>query len=80
MESKQVEVKSHHDMWERPGMNVERFEKTRCVPGDVYRSTFLSRKKRPQRMDYFTWIVPEITFVQTMSIFCSKENCAARRS
>lgn len=60
MASTDFEIKSYPDMWESLGMNVERFEKMRCVLGDVYQTTFLAQENRPQRMDYFNWIVSEI--------------------
>ena len=60
MESSTFEIKSYPDMWESLGMNVERFEKMRCVLGDFFQTTFLSQENRPQRMDYFNWIVSEI--------------------
>jgi hypothetical protein len=60
MDSATFEVKSYPDMWKSLGMNVERFEKMRCVLGDVFQATFLSQENRPKRMDYFNWIVSEI--------------------
>lgn len=54
------EIKSYPAMWTELGMNVERFEKMRCVLGDVYQTTFLAQENRPQRMDYFNWIMSEI--------------------
>ena len=33
MESSTFDIKSYPDMWESLGMNVERFEKMRCVFG-----------------------------------------------
>lgn len=38
MESTKFEVKSYPDMWESLGTNVERFEKMRCVLGDVFQT------------------------------------------
>lgn len=60
MEAGAFEVKSYPDMWEELGMDVERFEKMRCVLGDIYQTTFLSQENRPQKMDYFNWIISEI--------------------
>lgn len=54
------EVKAYPDMWKSLGMNVERFEKMRVMLGDVYAKTFLTQKNRPQRMEYFDWIISEI--------------------
>ncbi|MCX8069743.1 MAG: double-cubane-cluster-containing anaerobic reductase [Thermodesulfovibrionales bacterium] len=54
------EVKSYPDMWESIGVNVQRFEKMRCVLGDIFQTTFLSQENRPKKMDYFNWIVSEI--------------------
>jgi len=38
MSATQFEVKSYPDMWESLGMNEERFEKMRCVLGDVFQA------------------------------------------
>jgi len=54
------EVKSYPEMWKSLGMNVERFEKMRCVLGDVYQKTFLAQENRPKNMDYFDITVAEI--------------------
>ncbi len=54
------EVKSYPEMWKSLGMNVERFEKMRCVLGDVYQKTFLMQENRPKSMDYFDITVAEI--------------------
>jgi hypothetical protein len=37
-------------MWKTLGMNVERFEKMRVMPVDVYSKMYLSQKNRPARM------------------------------
>jgi len=60
MESKAFEVKSYPEMWKSLGMNVERFEKMRCVLGDVYQKAFLMQDNRPQNMDYFDLTMAEI--------------------
>ena len=52
-EPKSFEVKSYPEMWKSLGMNVERFEKMRCVLGDVYQKTFMMQENRPKSMDYF---------------------------
>jgi hypothetical protein len=44
MKSSTFEIKSYPDMWEGLGMNVERFEKMRCVLGDVFQTTFFPRR------------------------------------
>lgn len=54
------EVKKYPEMWESLGMDVERFEKMRCVLGDVYQKTFLFQNNRPKAMEYFDWIISEI--------------------
>lgn len=54
------EVKKYPEMWESLGMDVERFEKMRCVLGDVYQKTFLFQSNRPKAMEYFDWIISEI--------------------
>lgn len=54
------EVKKYPEMWESLGMDVERFEKMRCVLGDVYQKTFLFQDNRPKAMEYFDWIISEI--------------------
>lgn len=54
------EVKTYPDMWQSLGMDVERFEKMRCVLGDVYQKTFLFQDNRPRAMEYFDWIISEI--------------------
>lgn len=60
METKKFEVKSYPEMWKSLGMDVERFEKMRCVLGDIYQTTYLTQENRPKTMDYFNWIVSEI--------------------
>ncbi len=54
------EVKAYPEMWKSLGMNVERFEKMRCVLGDVYQKTFLMQENRPRNMDYFDITMAEI--------------------
>lgn len=54
------EVKKYPEIWESLGMDVERFEKMRCVLGDVYQKTFLFQNNRPKAMEYFDWIISEI--------------------
>ena len=54
------EVKSYPEMWRSLGMDVERFEKMRCVLGDVYQKNFMFQHNRPKAMDYFDWIISEI--------------------
>lgn len=60
MEPKSFEVKSYPEMWKSLGMNVERFEKMRCVLGDVYQKTYLMQDNRPKGMDYFDNLIAEI--------------------
>jgi len=60
MEPKAFEVKSYPEMWKSLGMNVERFEKMRCVLGDVYQKTFMMQENRPKSMDYFDLTMAEI--------------------
>ena len=60
MEPKSFEVKSYPEMWKSLGMNVERFEKMRCVLGDVYQKTFMMQENRPKSMDYFDLTMAEI--------------------
>jgi len=60
MEPKSFEVKSYPEMWKNLGMNVERFEKMRCVLGDVYQKTFMMQENRPKSMDYFDLTMAEI--------------------
>lgn len=60
MEAAAFEIKQYKDMWEELGMDVERFEKMRCVLGDVYQKAFLFQNNRPKAMDYFDWIISEI--------------------
>ena len=59
-ENKSFEVKSYPEMWKSLGMNVERFEKMRCVLGDVYQKTFMMQENRPKSMDYFDLTMAEI--------------------
>jgi benzoyl-CoA reductase/2-hydroxyglutaryl-CoA dehydratase subunit BcrC/BadD/HgdB len=54
------EVKQYPEMWESLGMDVARFEKMRCVLGDIYQKTFLFQNNRPKAMEYFDWIISEI--------------------
>lgn len=56
----QFEVKAYPEMWKSLGMNVERFEKMRCVLGDVYQKTFMLQENRPKAMDYFDHIIAEL--------------------
>lgn len=56
----QFEVKAYPEMWKSLGMNVERFEKMRCVMGDAYQKTYLTQENRPAGMDYFDNLVAEI--------------------
>jgi len=60
MGTKNFEVKSYPEMWKSLGMDVGRFEKMRCVLGDIYQTTYLTQENRPEAMDYFNWIVAEI--------------------
>ncbi|MBI5141892.1 MAG: 2-hydroxyacyl-CoA dehydratase [Nitrospirae bacterium] len=60
MDAKTIEIKSYPEMWESLGVNVERFEKMRCVMGDMYSKTFLMQDKRPAGMDYFDYTISEI--------------------
>ncbi len=60
MSVRNFEVKSYPEMWKSLDMNVERFEKMRCVLGDVFQTTYLTQENRPKAMDYFNWIVSEI--------------------
>ncbi|MEW5743847.1 MAG: double-cubane-cluster-containing anaerobic reductase [Nitrospirota bacterium] len=60
METAAFEIKQYKDMWHELGMDVERFEKMRCVLGDVYQKAFLFQNNRPKGMGYFDWIVSEI--------------------
>lgn len=60
MEAGSFEVKQYPEMWKELGMDVERFEKMRCVLGDVYQKTFLFQENRPRGMEYFDWIISEI--------------------
>ena len=39
---------------------MERFEKMRCVLGDVYQKTFLMQDNRPNGMDYFDNMIAEL--------------------
>ena len=59
-ELKSFEVKAYPEMWKSLGMNVERFEKMRCVLGDVYQKTYLMQDNRPKSMDYFDNLIAEI--------------------
>ena len=54
------EVKAYPEMWKSLGMNVERFEKMRCVLGDVYQKTFLMQDNRPKGMEYFDHMIAEL--------------------
>ncbi len=54
------EIRSYPEMWKELGMNVERFEKMRCVLGDVYQKTYLMQDNRPKGMDYFDNLIAEI--------------------
>lgn len=54
------EVKAYPEMWKSLGMNVERFEKMRCVLGDVYQKTFMMQENRPRNMEYFDITMAEI--------------------
>jgi len=60
MSEKTFEIKSYPEMWKELGMDVERFEKMRCVLGDVYQKSFMFQENRPKGMDYFDWIISEI--------------------
>lgn len=67
------EVKAYPEMWKSLGMNVERFDKMRGMLGDAYTKLFLSQKNRPQRMDYFDYIVSEIHGGRVMEILDAKK-------
>jgi len=60
MEQKRFEVKSYPEMWEELGVDVSRFEKMRCVLGEVYAKSFFMQKNRPAAMDYFDGVMAEI--------------------
>lgn len=60
MKTKTFEVKSYPEMWKSLDMDVGRFEKMRCVLGDIYQTTYLTQDNRPKSMDYFNWIMSEI--------------------
>lgn len=54
------EIKPYPHIWKELGINLERFEKMRCVLGEIYEKQFLSQKNRPKGMEYFDWMVSEI--------------------
>ena len=60
MEQKRFEVKSYPEMWEELGVDVSRFEKMRCVLGEVDAKSFFMQKNRPAAMDYFDGVMAEI--------------------
>lgn len=72
-ESKSFEVKAYPEMWKSLGMNVERFEKMRCVLGDVYQKTFLMQDNRPKGMEYFDHLIAEIHGGRIAEILDAKE-------
>lgn len=67
------EVKKYPEIWESLGMDVERFEKMRCVLGDVYQKTFLFQNNRPKAMEYFDWIISEIHGGRILEILDAKK-------
>lgn len=67
------EVKAYPEMWRSLGMDVERFEKMRCVLGDVYQRSRESRRSRAetgratspsQRCDEAVWLEQQIERVE----------------
>lgn len=54
------EIKPYPELWKSLGINLERFEKMRCVLGEVYEKNILSQPNRPKKMEYFDWIISEI--------------------
>lgn len=75
-ELKSFEVKAYPEMWKSLGMNVERFEKMRCVLGDVYQKTYLMQENRPKGMDYFDNLIAEIHGGRIAEILEAKKNGA----
>lgn len=59
-ELRSFEIKAYPEMWKKLGMDVERFEKMRCVLGDVYQKIYLTQDNRPKGMDYFDSLIAEI--------------------
>lgn len=68
------EVKQYPEMWQSLGMDVERFQKMRCVLGDVYQKTFLFQNNRPKAMEYFDWIISEIHGGRIQEILSAKKD------
>jgi len=48
------------EMWKNLGMDIEKHDQLLNGLGQYYTSTVLSQKNRPQKMDYFNFVVSEV--------------------
>lgn len=60
MTPEQFEVKANPALWERLGMNVERFSGMPKMLTEAFRGIYLSQKNRPARMEYFDGMIAEL--------------------
>ncbi len=54
------EVKPYPEMWVALDMDVERFDKSRLMLGEMYGKIFLTQKNRPSGMAYFDSMIAEL--------------------
>lgn len=67
------EVKAYPEMWKSLGMDVARFDKMRCVLGDVYQKTYLMQDNRPKGMYYFDYLIAELHGARIAEILEAKK-------
>lgn len=72
-ETSYFEIKAYPEIWKALDIDIERFEKMRCLLGEVYERQFLSQKNRPKGMAYFDWIVSEIHGGRIKEILSAKK-------
>lgn len=50
----------YYELWKSIGMDVEKHNILLNALGQFYTSIYLSQKNRPQKIDYFDWVVSEV--------------------
>jgi benzoyl-CoA reductase/2-hydroxyglutaryl-CoA dehydratase subunit BcrC/BadD/HgdB len=48
------------EMWKSIGINIEKHNELLNILGQYFGAVYLTQKNRPQKMDYFNWVVSEI--------------------
>jgi benzoyl-CoA reductase/2-hydroxyglutaryl-CoA dehydratase subunit BcrC/BadD/HgdB len=55
-----VMSEKYYQLWKSIGMDIEKHNILLNALGQFYSSIYLSQKNRPQKMDYFDWVVSEV--------------------